>query len=217
MKSRLPALVAGFALAVAPAMATPIPNQVDDFEDGTTQNWRVGIQNPNVPVNVPNGQGGPTDDFLQMTATGGFGGGSKLGVLNTNQWTGDYIANGITSIQADFRVLSGPDLEMRLLLQGGGAEITSTVSQPLPADGLWHTLTFNVTPADFTAIFGSVNNALQNATLLLIRHQPGAPGGAGAAPSVTASVGMDNVLAIPEPATLALLAFGGMTLIRRKR
>src|SRR5574340_117494 len=76
--------------------------QIDTFEDGATQGWHVPGPSPVPPVNEPNGgPAGAGDAFLRVTATGGNGPGSKLSVMNASQWTGNYLASGITSIRMD--------------------------------------------------------------------------------------------------------------------
>ncbi|MCG8405617.1 MAG: PEP-CTERM sorting domain-containing protein [Phycisphaerales bacterium] len=220
MRGILPVLLlAALAAAVVPAKATPILGQVDDFEDGTTQNWTVGGAHPNPPVNIATGgPAGANDNYLEVEGLGGFGPGSKLGTFNLVQWAGDFLANGVNAIQADMRVFEGADLEMRVFMQGAGGDFTSLLAQTVPADGQWHTITFNVSAAGLTAVGGtSVNDTLANANRVLLRHQPGGPVGIGGAPGVDAVLGIDNVRALPEPATLTLLTLGGFLLARRRR
>jgi hypothetical protein len=78
------------------AVADPIVDQVDDFEDGTTQGWIVnllGMAPPPpgaLPINVPTGgPGGLGDNFLRLASLGGNGPGSRLVVINlAPRWTG---------------------------------------------------------------------------------------------------------------------------------
>jgi hypothetical protein len=64
---------------------------------------------------------------------------------------------------------------------------------------------FGVAAADLTALLGSAEAALAGATVLRIVHAPDAafPG-----PSIVATLGVDNVEAVPEPGTAALLVLG---------
>ena len=56
--------------------------QVDNFEDGTTQGWVVGLlgaPSPAPPQNIPNGGPlGAGDNYLQLTSVGGSGAGNRL-------------------------------------------------------------------------------------------------------------------------------------------
>ncbi|HKQ50224.1 MAG TPA: PEP-CTERM sorting domain-containing protein [Phycisphaerae bacterium] len=211
------ALLAVLAWGVAPAQATIVFGQIDDFEDATTQSWSGGAGPANIPTGGPAGVG---DHFLQMIATGGSGPGSRLGSYNDNQWTGDYLAAGVTSIEADLRNFgSTGDLSIRLLFFGTGGNFTSTIPLIIPNDGDWHHVIFGITPADLTAVDGGfdVNATLSGTNRLLIRHQVGPPGGQFAGTSIDGEMGMDNITALPEPGTLSLLVFGMAALLRRRR
>ena len=83
--------------------------QVDNFEDGTTQGWVVGLlgaPSPAPPQNIPNGGPlGAGDNYLQLTSVGGSGAGNRLVVINLAQWAGNYTAAGVTFIGMDLRNL----------------------------------------------------------------------------------------------------------------
>jgi hypothetical protein len=197
--------------------------QADTFEDGTTAGWLVGplgAPHPAPPMSVASGgPAGPEDNFLQLTAIGGGSAGSRLTVVNLGQWTGDYIAGGGTAIRMDLNNLGATDLALRLMLAGSGAGSPSNVafsSAPvlLPAGGGWTSVGFPITPADPSAGLGSVVDALAHATELRIFHNPDAafPG-----PAVVASLGVDNISALPLPPALALLGSGLPALWPRRR
>lgn len=84
------------ALGVPRFASAVTVDQVDTFEDGTTQGWVVGLlgsAHPAPPINVPtNGPAGAGDHFLQLTAVGGDFAGSRLTVINATQWGGNYVA-----------------------------------------------------------------------------------------------------------------------------
>ena len=80
---------------VTPINAGITAGQVDDFQDGTTQNWSGA---PNMLSVVGGGQGGAGDLYLQVTSVGGSGPGSRMAFKNDAQWTGDYGAAGITAM-----------------------------------------------------------------------------------------------------------------------
>jgi hypothetical protein len=210
-------------LPVTPAAAV-ILGQTDDFEDGTTQNWLVGLlgaPHPAPPQNIPSGgPAGVDDNYLLLTAVGGNGPGNRLTVINTSQWAGDYLATGITGIWMDVINLGNSDLALRLLLEdplGGPPTNVAFSSDPIavPAGSGWKPVKFSLNPADLTAGAGSVLTALTHATELRIFHStaagfPGDP--------VAASLGVDNITAVPLPGTLLLLATGlGLLAWRRFR
>ncbi|MCG8511794.1 MAG: hypothetical protein MI741_21475, partial [Rhodospirillales bacterium] len=112
---------------------------MDDFEDTTTQGWRVGAPGGGAqPINVstggPNGAG---DAYLQYSSAGGGGPLSRLVFFNDSQWTGDFIGEGITQITADVNNLGSTELELRLAFGTGvsgnsGSWFVSTDSITLP-------------------------------------------------------------------------------------
>ena len=193
--------------------------QIDTFEDGTTQNWLVGLlgaPHPAPPVNVATG--GPTgldDNYLLLTATGGVGAGSRLTVINVSQWTGDFLGAGINAIEMDLNNFGSTDLSLRLLFEdpSGGPPNNlafSTQAILLPAGSGWTSVVFPITAANLTAGLGSVSDALTNTTAMRIFHSvvAGFPG-----VEVVASLGVDNIEAVsvspvPEPTTMLLLGSG---------
>ena len=114
--STLSLLTAVCLLSSSLAVADPIIGQVDDFEDGTTQDWIVnllGMAPPPpaaLPINVPTGgPGGLDDSFLRLTSLGGNGPGSRLVVINlAPRWTRDYLAAGVTALTMDVNNLASP-------------------------------------------------------------------------------------------------------------
>jgi hypothetical protein len=221
------------AIVFAPTAAIAIPITPDTFEDGTTQGWVANILNmgvnPAPPTNISSGGPlGAGDNYLQLTAVGGRGNASRLSAINLSQWAGDYIASGITAISMSAINLSTVDLFLRLAFEDpipGPPMNIAYSSDPivLPAGGGWTTIAFPVTPAFLTAGLGTVEAALHNTTLIRLYHsQPdNFPNPEFPIPSVTAQLGVDNITAtaVPEPATLVLLAtgIGAMAAKRRRR
>jgi hypothetical protein len=200
-------------LQAAPAAAITV-GQIDTFEDGTTDNWLVGVlgaPHPAPPQNISlGGPAGVDDNFLQLTAVGGAGAGSRLSVINLVQWSGNYLATGITAIVMDVKNLGPSDLALRLLVADptGGPpnnEAFSTVAIVVPTGSDWTRISFPLNPSDLFADMGNAAAALANVTELRIFHSPTAvfPG-----PAVAASLGIDNITAAPAPASLLLLISG---------
>jgi hypothetical protein len=212
-------------LLLASTRAYSIPTGIDDFEDGTTQGWTVGTGtipppvNPAPPVNVSTG--GPTgagDAFLQLTALGGEGPASRLSVMNISQWTGDYLAAGITGIAMDVNNFGPTELTLRLLLvnfsaiPGPPTDIAWTLSPVIvPAGSGWVSVEFDLSGVNLFAPVGTPAGALSDVNELRLFHNPDpAFGGPGVgAPPVVASLGIDNIRGVPESSpTLPLLLLG---------
>jgi hypothetical protein len=212
-----------------PASAAVTLGQVDTFEDGTTQGWTVNLLglgvHPAPPANVATGgPGGADDNFLLLTAFGGSGPGSRLTAANLNQWAGNYLSAGVGTITMSVNNLGASDLSLRLLFEDPALgppenEAISTEAILVAAGGGWRNIVFRVTPADLTAIDGSVTNALSGTTVLRLYHStaagfPGEP--------AAGLLGVDNIralAAIPEPGTWAsmIVGFGAVGMAMRRR
>jgi hypothetical protein len=201
-------------VTTGPAFAIPVG--VDDFEDGTAMGWTVGDPgHPAPPVNVPSGgPGGVGDSFLQLTASGGTGPGSRMAAQNFSQWTGDFRT--LTSIVMDVNNFGPEDLVLRLLfvnfpVAGPPTDVAWTLAPiAVPAGSGWASVAFDLSAANLFAPFGTVAGALGDVNEFRIFHNfvPafGDPGVG--SPPVNAVLGVDNIQAVPEPATLILLGAG---------
>lgn len=224
-------LTAACLTLLPPSLATadPIPGQVDTFEDGTTQGWRInllGLGSPPaaaLPTNVPTGGPGGTDDnYLQLTALGVPDAGGRLVAMNFDpRWTGDYLAAGVDSLVMDVNNLGATDLALRLLLErtegGPPTDIALTADAVTVASGGgWTRVTFRIGSADLLALTGTVDAVLGSVSLIRLVHspEPEFPG-----PPVSALLGVDNITAVPEPGSIGLLAAGlaGLGLRARRR
>jgi len=203
-------MAAAVAMQVSSGLAVTI-GQIDDFEDGTTQGWVVGLLgalHPAPPANIPdNGPAGVGDNYLQLTSVGGAGAGNRLTVINGSQWTGDYIGAHVNAISMDLRNLGNSDLHLRLFVADpvGGPPLdgaVSTVSVDLLAGQGWTSVVFPLSPESLTAAFGDVTLALKNAGELRIINSLTAtfPGDA-----VVAQLGVDNIRALSVPETSGFL------------
>ena len=213
----------------ATANAAPILGQIDDFEDGTTDGWRINLVGTGMPpaVALPaniatGGPGGADDNYLRLTSLGVADAGGRLTAANPAQWAGDYVAAGITAISMDVRNLGPTDLTLRLLFEDpvAGPPVNVAVSTHgilVPVGGDWVNVIFPIAPGALTAVLGDVNLALTQTTVLRIFHGstanfPGEP--------TLAQLGVDNITAeqfqTPEPAILALFGLGGAVLVRRR-
>ena len=143
-----------------------------------------------------------------------------------------YLSAGVTSIELDANRIAGPsDVSLRLLLFGPGGTWASTNLAPTLTGPGWQHLSFGLSAADLTYVPGSfavpdgtgiLADTLSDVTLLLVRHDrliPTIPGNH--PPHITATLGLDNITAVPEPSTLVLLCMGAVGLFvygwRRRR
>ncbi|MEP7014697.1 MAG: hypothetical protein ABI925_04590 [Verrucomicrobiota bacterium] len=183
--------------------------QTDTFQDGTTMNWLNGeiIGTPPV-INVPNGgPAGAGDHYIQVTSDGS-GSGGKLTTFNRDQWLGDYIATGVTSIGVDLLNQSAVSLSIRMAFKngpGGGASAAGYLTQAmlLPVGSGWQHFTLSLAPANLIA----VNNPSPWATFFIgeVRfiHAVGTTSLSGT--NVVGQFGIDNIHAVPEPTTTTLI------------
>lgn len=211
------------------AAAAPMLGLIDTFEDGTTQGWTVNLAemavHPAPPSNVTGGQGGADDNYLLVQSLGGQGPGSKLSVGNLDpRWTGDFTAAGVTVIRMDAINLGQTDLYLRFGFEdpmfAPPTNIAFTEAILLPVGSGWQTLRFHVRPGDLTAALGSVATVLSNTTAVRLYHSPtpNFPNPVFPVPSIAAQLGIDNLAAVPEPASLGLFALLlGTAAARRRR
>jgi hypothetical protein len=210
-------------LATYPAQAVEVGLR-DDFQDGTLQGWEAGVFNPNPPANVV---GEDANRYLQVTSRGGQGPGSRLSVFNiANQWAGNYTEAGITALSARVANVGDTDVSLRLLLAdpAEAGQIPENVAVTTGAVNLaagsdWTDAVFPITPGNLTVVEGDVETLLAGVTELRLFHSPAPdfPPPPIGPPPLVAHIGVDNVTAIPEPATAVLLAVGAGELIRRRR
>jgi hypothetical protein len=170
--------------------------QVDDFEDGTVQNWTEGEPSPNPPTNIPTGgPNGADDNYLQNVSAGGSGSGSAQVMFNFTQWTGDYDAAGVVLIEADVANFGTTDLHMRIAFEGAaGTRYGSATAVDLPAGSGWIHARFEF--SDLSLIQGSdpLSAVLANVTTLRLLSAAAGPQWEG--DRIAATLGADNITAL---------------------
>ncbi|HET9943149.1 MAG TPA: PEP-CTERM sorting domain-containing protein [Terriglobia bacterium] len=201
-----------------PSILLADPFGIDTFEDGTTQGWFVPGPHPVPPANIasggPNGAG---DNYLQVTALGGDGAGSRLSMQNISQWTGSFAH--LSSVTMDVNNFGASELFLRFLFvnfagpvgMSPPTDVAWTLAPVIvPSGSGWRSVTFDLAPVNLFAPIGSVAGALGGADELRLFHNP-IPAFGGptvGAPPVTAVLGIDNIAPVPEPLTVVLLGTG---------
>ena len=200
--------------ALAPAHAVSV-GEIDTFNAGI-EGWFAGGgpqgRIPAVPPAVVSGggPGGAGDRYMLISANGSADAGGRLVAMNAAQWAGNYGAAGISSIAMDLRNLGTTALNVRLYFEDPipgppQNEAVTTASVLLPAGGAWTHAVFSITPSSLTVLQGSATALLSNTTILRIFS-----GTAADFPPerIAGTLGVDNIQAIPEPETYALMAAG---------
>lgn len=219
------------SLALATSSQAALMGGVDDFQDGTQQNW--GASSQSITVVATGGPAGAGDQFLEYTSNG-FGGPNSRMLLpmNTqpNQWQGDYLAGGVTGFTFDVANPGSADLNLWVTLGSGtatsdGSWFASNTPVSIPAGSGWTSVAYSVLADDLTSLRGAdtAESLLMNVNQLRIVSSASQPqlsfGGAGSPQGevVAATIQFDNFAAvvIPEPASVALLVVGLFACRRR--
>ena len=214
------AIMTCFSLARASQAVTV--GQIDNFQDGTLANWANGGGGAPPLMNIPTGgPGGAGDRYLQITSIGGGGPGSRLTAFNRDQWLGNYITAGVNGIDMDLLNTGTVTLSIRIAFKQDtsfGAPGYLSQAFLLPPDSVWHDALFSITPGSMIPI-GSpepFNTFFTHPAELRIINEVGATNLNG--DPIAAQLGVDNIRAVPEPATWILLSVAiPIALILRKR
>jgi MYXO-CTERM domain-containing protein len=229
---------ASFALLLSlacPALAGAFPlGLVEDFEDGTTAGWVVGLlgaQHPAPPVNVPDGgPDGVGDNYLQLTSIGGGGAGSRLAVINLSSWAGSYLVPDDEPfahyvMRGWVRNFGSTDVFLRALLEnptdGTPTDLAITAAFVVPAGSGWTEFVISFLPADLTLLQGDLDALLADVTAIRLFHSvadgfPGEPSEALIGLDDLAALGVVGAIDEPGSLALALLGLGMLGALRRR-
>lgn len=197
-------------------------DQIDTFEDGTTQNWTNGAPSAPPVINVvTGGPAGAGDHFIQVTSIGGNGPGSRLTAFNRDQWLGDYVGQGVTMIEMDLENLGKSALSIRIAFK---ADVSfgspGYLSQPITLDPVlgWQHVVFDLSAATLIPIDGPdpINTFFAgNFSEMRIINAVGDSNMNGE--PIAGQLGIDNIHAVPEPTSFVLAATGLLVVLAAKR
>ncbi len=211
--SILAILACSLLLIARPAHAI-VNGQLDNFEDGTTMGWAGDM----LQVKT-GGPAGAADHYLELTADGA-GSGGRLTTFNLQQWLGNYIAQGVDTIQIDLRNESATTLSIRIAFKSQNLmNAPGYLSAPvvLAVGSGWQHFSISIASANMTAIGGPAayntffSTGIGDARII---NEAGATNLNG--DFVVGQLGVDNIRAVPEPATAALVASGLLLLAFRR-
>ena len=194
--------------------------QVDDFESNNEQGWIWGRSGFGGPIAVSSVDG---TNYLETESFGGDDApGSRMALINRSQWTGDYVAAGVTGIRLD-ALNDGPNfafesMTVRLGFSSeaasiGSGRVVTTEGFLLERGDGWKQFEFDLT--NLTPIAGSNPMEVMSSVSEMRIISAADPSFIG--DQFIARLGLDNISAvtIPEPATspvwlcIVLLAWRG--------
>ena len=76
-------------------------------------------------------------------------------MFNLSQWTGDFNAAGVESIQIWLRNEGNSSMQIRIALNRGATGFSSTNGFNLPADNTWRLATFHLAANAMTRLAGT--------------------------------------------------------------
>ncbi|APY09371.1 hypothetical protein BWZ20_14125 [Winogradskyella sp. J14-2] len=195
-------LLFSFCLIFSSVFSQVAINQVDDFEDGTTQGWFESGSPSDTNENIASdGPDGTDDNYLRDFTSGvGAGSGSRMVIRNTTSWIGNFTSEGILSITMDVRALTN-DVTVRVSVTGPGGKFSSSTGVVIAAGSEWTEVTIPISPSDMVSVAdgfdgGSpgtdINATLANVTEFRILSNPN-PAWRGQV--ITAEMHLDNITA----------------------
>jgi len=206
------------ALLIRPAVGHAITvAQVDDFQAGTTQGWTNGAGGASLANIAGGGPAGALDRYLQVSS-GSFGSVPNLITFNSSQWTGNYALAGVTQIAMDLKNFGTSALPIRIAIRessGAGYSSSDGVAGGafiLPVDNAWHHWEFSLSASALAAIGAPQPLATELTAVPQLRLLSSAVAST-SGDLLNAQIGVDNITAVPEPATLLTAALGFAVLL----
>lgn len=187
---------------------------VDTFTSGLTEGWSGG---PDRSV-TGGGPGGASDNYYHVNSSGSSGSGSRMATYNLNsEWVGDYESAGVSGLKFDFKNFGSTTMNLRAVLFDASGNIwTSTNAFTVNSGSNWQSVYLALNSGSMTLVAGSSDwsTSYQNVDRIMIRHADDLSSNGTA---VRASVGFDNIQAVPEPGTMTAIIAGLAALTRRRK
>ena len=150
-------------------IAQVMPNQTDDFQDGTVQGWFESGTSPNPPINLPDaGPLGAGDNCLQDNSDNSISDnfpGSRMVMRNITQWAGDYSGQSIIAIKFDARAV-GANLTFRVSMNGDGGSISSSNGVAVNTGDGWSPVVISIAFADMETVVSNAGSGFDVAATL---------------------------------------------------
>lgn len=207
-----------FSTCASMTLAAVTVGYVEDFSDGLAD-WRKGMTNPNyLSIVLNGGPGGPGDAYMQSVADGSsdFG---RLTVFNEMEWSTDFIAAGISAISMDLLNPGAGTLSIRIgIRSSSGPGYISTAAYSLTGSSGWQNAIFAIDESSMTPVGnpGSFSSFIATGSFQVrILHATGTSNLVGN--PISATLGIDNITAVPEPASAAFMFVGMCTLAACRR
>ncbi len=189
---------------LAPAAFGQANRPLDTFQTLDSRDWGGGANPTYLPDGGPGGQG---DAWLRITSTGTGGAGGRLATFSDGlRWQGNYLALGRRRIVTSIQNLGNTTLLMRIVVFSTSSQRwTSRVPVVLTPFQTWRVAEWRLGPTDLVRVQGNLTyeQALQNVTQIMIRHDDEPPS-AGGTP-IAGSIGLDNVRSEGAPTLLERL------------
>lgn len=186
------------------ARGAVIWGQIDDFQNETTQKWISDLRdvgNPNPPISLADaGPAGVGDSALSLSAHGMPGPGGKLVGFNQSQWAGDYLAAGVSGISLDLNNPGASDIRLRLAFRSSDTWFSTIEPFFLPSGSGWQSASIPIGDGHLLRLSGKLDYAETMSSVeelrILHNNDPAFQGSL-----ITATLLVDNIAAVPEPAT----------------
>jgi hypothetical protein len=123
--------------------------------------------------------------------------------MNSTQWTGDYLAAGVTSVSMHIKNFGTTTLNMRIVLEGPGGNFWSVDPVIVAASSDWQLISFSIQAANLTG-GTNVNSTLSGVTEVRILHSVA---GGSKGDAVVAQIGLDDITAVSQPVPVELNSF----------
>jgi len=217
----------------APVVPAVSITELDDFNapsgaPNPQESWLEGSGSTTPPSQQL--AGGPDGSGFLIDSSTGISPGKRMQLWNTDQWTGDYLGQSISTLSLDAINLSGEGNEtinLRVALNGPGGWFVTEPQVLLPETG-WQSLLFDLSPTGLVhagqgdAVYDSTMSAVNRLQIISLEEDTFNIGGnAGLrGDTIVATLGLDNIRAgeaIPEPSGAALILIGCVGLMRRRR